>query len=127
MIESVEIGCPHGMNVNVLNGNVSSVTPVNVSVPTNGSQILLELALLILSSGGQCTVHFLKDHDEYLKLKSGNEHLKLSLVSKSLTEEFAKNWSIATKEHINSYVEFKRKFLDQFWSKESQSNAQSQI
>ena len=59
--------------------------------------------------------------------KSSNEHLKLSLVSKSLTEEFAKNWSIATKEHINSYEEFKRKFLHQFWSKESQSNAQSQI
>jgi len=69
MVESVEIGCPHGMNENVLNGNVCSVTPVNVSVPTNGSQILLELALPILSSGGQYVVHFLKDHDEYLKPK----------------------------------------------------------
>ena len=114
MIGSVEIGCPHGMNGNVLNGNACSVTPVNVSLLTNGSQILLELALPILSSGGQCIVHFLKDHDEYLKLNAGNEHLKLSLVSKSFTEEFAKNWSIATKEHINSYEKFKRKFLDQF-------------
>jgi hypothetical protein len=40
MIESVEMGFPHGMNGNVLNGNVCSMTPVNMSVPTNGSQIL---------------------------------------------------------------------------------------
>jgi hypothetical protein len=126
MIESVEIGFPHGMNGYVLNGNVCSVTPVNMSVPNNVSQILLELALLTLSSQEHSTVHFVKDLDEYLKLKSGNEHLKLTLVSKSLTEELAKNWSLATKEH-NSYEEFKRKFLDQFWSKESQSNARSQI
>jgi len=52
---------------------------------------LLELALPTRSSQEHSTVHFLKDLDEYLKLKSGNEHLKLTLVSKSLTEEFAKN------------------------------------
>jgi len=48
-------------------------------------------------------------------------------VSKSLTEEFAKNWFMATKEHINSYEEFKITFLDQFWSKESQSHTTAQI
>jgi len=47
--------------------------------------------------------------------------LKLTLVSKSLAEGFAKNWFMATKKHTNSY-EFKIKFLDQFWSKESQSH-----
>jgi flagellin-like hook-associated protein FlgL len=36
MIESIEIGCSHGMNVNVLNGNVCSTTRINVSVPTVG-------------------------------------------------------------------------------------------
>ena len=90
MIESVEIGFPHGMNGNVLNGNVCSMTRVNMSVPTNGSQILPELSLLTLSSQEHNTVHFLKDLDEYLKLKSGNKHMNLTLVSKSLTEEFAK-------------------------------------
>jgi len=34
---------------------------------------------------------------------------------------------MATKEHINSYEEFKIKFLDQFWSKESQSHTRAQI
>ena len=127
IIENVDIGFPHGMNGNVLNGNVYLMTPVNMSVPNNGSKILPELALPTLSSREHNTVHFLKDLDEYLKLKSGNEHLKLTLVSISLTEEFAKNWSIATKEHISSYEELIRTFLDQFWSKESQSDARSQI
>ena len=72
-------------------------------------------------------VHFLKDLDEYLKLKSVDERLKLALVSKSLAEEFAKNWFMATKEHINSYEEFKIKFLDQIWNKESQSHTRAQI
>jgi len=69
----------------------------------------------------------LKDLDVYLKLKSVDECLKLTLVSKSLTEEFAKNWFMATKEHINSYEEFKIKFLDQFWSKESQLHTRAQF
>ena len=34
---------------------------------------------------------------------------------------------MATKEHINSYEEFKIKFLDQFCSKESQSQTKAQI
>ena len=34
---------------------------------------------------------------------------------------------MATKEHINSYEEFKVKFLDLFWSKESQSHTRAQI
>jgi len=53
--------------------------------------------------------------------------LKLTLESASLTEEFAKNWFMATKEHINSYEGFKIKFLDIFWSKESQSHTRAQI
>jgi hypothetical protein len=114
MIGSVEIGCSQGMN-----GNVCPIAPINVSVPTTGGQILPELSLPTFNSREQSAVHFLKDFDEYLKLKSVDERLKLTLVSKSLTEEFAKNWFMATKEHINSYEEFKIKFLDQFWSKET--------
>jgi hypothetical protein len=53
--------------------------------------------------------------------------LKLAVVSKSLTEEFANNWFMATKEHMSSYEEFKIKFLDQFWSKELQPYTRAQI
>ena len=86
-----------------------------------------ELSLPTFSSREQSAVHFLKDLDEYFKLKSVDERLKLTLVSKSLTEEFAKNWLMAIKEHIISYEEFKIKFLNQFWSKESQSHTRAQI
>ena len=104
MYEIIEIGRSHGINGNVLNGNVCSKTPSNVSMPTTGGQILPELSL--------------PTFNKYLKLKSIDERLKLTLVLKSLTEEFAINWFMATKKHINSY-EFKIKFLHQFWSKES--------
>ena len=122
MTESIEIGCSHGMNGNALSINVCSTTPT-----TSGGQILPELALPTSSSPEQSAVHFLEDLDEYLKLKSVDERLRLTLVSKSLTKEFAKNWFMATKEHINSYEEFKVKFLDQFWSKELQSHTRAQI
>jgi len=86
MIESIEIECSHGINGNALSSNICSMTP-----PTSGGQILPELSLPTFSSREQSAVHFLKDLDEYLKLKSVDERLKLTLVSKSLTEEFAKH------------------------------------
>jgi hypothetical protein len=104
------------MDGNALSGNVCSMTPT-----TSKGQILPELSLPTFSSREQRAVHFLegldeylKLKDEYLKLKSADEHLKLTLVSKSLTEEFATDWFMATKEHINSYEKLKIKFFDQF-------------
>ena len=96
----------HRTNGNALNGNVCSMTPINVSVPTTGGQILAELSLLTFSSQEQSAVHFLKDLDEYLNLKSVDEHLKLTLVFKSLTVELAKKLFKATKEHI-CYIKYK--------------------
>jgi hypothetical protein len=122
VIESIEIGCSHGMSGNALSSNVCSMIPT-----TSGGQILPELSLPPFSSREQSTVHFLKVIDEYLKLKSVDERLKLTLVSKSLTEKYAKNWFMAIKEHINSYGEFKIKFFYQFWSRESQSHTRAQI
>ena len=112
MIESVETGCSHGINGNVLNGNVFSVTPINVSVPTTGGNILPELSLPTFNSSEQSAVRSFKDLAEYLKLKSVVERLMLTVLSKSLTVEFARNWFMTTKEHVNSYEEFEIKFLD---------------
>ena len=127
MNENVEMECLHGMNGTSLHGKVCPTTPVDVSVTNNVNQVLPELALPKFSSRGQSAVNFLKDLDEYFKLKSVHENLKLAVVSKSLTEEFANNWFMATKEHMSSYEEFKIKFLDQFWSKELQSYTRAQI
>jgi len=90
MPDNVEIGCLRGMDGNVLNVNVCSVTPVNVSVPTTGGQTVLELSLPTCGSREQSAVHFLQDHEEYLKLKKVDERLKLTLVSKSLSEVVSK-------------------------------------
>jgi hypothetical protein len=114
MIVSIAIGCSHGINGYALSGNVCSMTPTPI-----GGQTLPELCLPTFSSPEQSAVHFLKDLDEWLKLKSDDERLKLTSASKSLTEEFAKDWFLPTKKHINSYEEFKIKCVDQFWSKES--------
>ena len=53
VIESVEIGCSHGMNGNVLSGNVCSMTPT-----TSGGQIFPALSLPTFSSQEQNAVHF---------------------------------------------------------------------
>jgi len=45
MIESVEIGCSHGINGNALSGNVCSMTPT-----TSGGHILPDLSLPTFSS-----------------------------------------------------------------------------
>ena len=62
------------------------MTPINVSVPTIRGQILPKLSLPTFGSREQSAVHFLKDLDEYLKLKSVAERLKLTLVHESPTE-----------------------------------------
>jgi len=111
---SVETECSHGMNGNVLNGNVCLLAPMNVSVPTTGGKILPELALPTFSSREHNAVNSLKVLAENLKLKSLDERLKLTLLSKSLREKFVKIWFMATKEHINSYEEFKIKFWINF-------------
>jgi hypothetical protein len=64
MTESTETGCLHGMNGNALRGNACSITHT-----TSGKQILPKLSLPTFSSQEQSAVHFLKDLDEYLKLK----------------------------------------------------------
>jgi len=50
MIENVEIGCSQGINGIVLSGNVCSVAPINVPVPTTGGQILPEFSLPTFTS-----------------------------------------------------------------------------
>jgi len=61
VVESVETECSHGMNGNVLNGNVCSMPPMNVSVPTTEENTLPELALTTFSSREHRAVHSLKD------------------------------------------------------------------
>jgi hypothetical protein len=76
MIESIGIGCLHGMN-----GNAVSANACSMKLTSSGGQILPELSLPTFSSREQSAVHFLKDLDEYFKLKSVIERLKLTLVS----------------------------------------------
>jgi hypothetical protein len=92
------------MNGNALNGNVCSVIP-----ETGGWHMLLEYSFPTFTSRKQSPLHFLKALKEYFKVKSADERLQLNLVSKSLIEEFVKNWFVATKEHIDRYEEFKTK------------------
>ena len=60
VIESLENGCLHGINWNILSGDVCSMTLINVSVPTTGGQILPELFLPTCSSVDKSVVHSVK-------------------------------------------------------------------
>jgi hypothetical protein len=50
MIQSIEIGCLHGINENVLNSNFCSMIPIDMSLPVIVGQILLQLSLPTFSS-----------------------------------------------------------------------------
>ena len=63
MIESMEIGCSHGMNGNALNGNVCSVITAIIVW-----QILPEFSLPTFTSRKHSALHILKAFKEYLKL-----------------------------------------------------------
>jgi hypothetical protein len=63
-------------------------------------------------------MHSLKDLEEYLKLISVVECLKLTVwCLDPLKRNWPISWFMATKEHIKGYEEYKIKFIDQFCSK----------
>jgi hypothetical protein len=124
---SVETGCSFGVNVSSSHENAGSHTPARLLVPTSVNHIIPELSLPTFSNTTQNAGQFLKDMDDYFQFRSVDDSLKLPLVTKAITDEFAKSWLMATKANIHSYEEFKLHFLNQFWSQGLQAQTRAQI
>jgi hypothetical protein len=65
--------------------------------PVCTNHIIPGIALLTISGLTQNAVQFLKDMDDYFHCKSVGDSLKLSRVTKAITDKSVKIWLMATK------------------------------
>jgi hypothetical protein len=75
----------------------------------------------------QNALFHVKQLDEYFELKSIPPQFRLTLAMKSLANESARSWILATAGTYQSYERFKSAFINQFWSDESQSATRCRI
>jgi hypothetical protein len=81
-----------------------------------------ELALRKFSdSSKQVVVHFIRELDEYFRLKKTPEELRLPLVFRSISDPFAKQWMLTTYGQLKSYNDFKTAFMELLWDCTRQS------
>lgn len=64
-------------------------------------------------------MNYIRELEEYFTLLGVEDTLTLRLIGQSLISD-AKEWWIARRDVINTWEEFKTKFLDRFWGKETQ-------
>ena len=85
---------------------------------TIGGRILPELSLPTFSSREQSGVQFLEDRDEYLKLESFDERLKLTLCPNLLQKNLPKT-GLWQPKNILTLMWSLKYYLVQIWNKES--------
>ena len=73
-----------------------------MSVASCTNHIIPEITLPTFSSLNQSAVQ-LKDMDGYFPFKTTDSLLKLSLITKAITDECVKIWLMAMKANIHSY------------------------
>ena len=130
----------NGMNVCGSNSNCISETRAELPSDSGinhvyaSSEILAnynslsELTLpTFTDSSTQIVVTFLRDLDQYFKLKSVPEGLKLPLASRALADPYAKSWMQAVYHDLHSYDEFKQKFMQLLWNEVRQSSVRVSI
>jgi hypothetical protein len=64
----------------------------------------------------QNVVHFLLEPDDYYRLKSVPESLKLPIAVKAIRDPYSKQWSTAVYKDLTNYDHFKRAFTELLWS-----------
>ena len=69
----------------------------------------------------QKVLHFLRDLDEYYKIKNVPEALKLPLAMRAVTDPIAKSWFSTVYGELNGYEHFKTLFTKFLWNSPTQS------
>jgi hypothetical protein len=60
-------------------------------------------------------VHFIRELDEYFSLRKTPEKLRLPLVFRSISDHFAKQWTLTAYGQLRTYDDFKRAFTELLW------------
>jgi hypothetical protein len=75
----------------------------------------------------QNVVHFLLELDDYYRLKSVPESLKLPIAVKAISDPHSKQWFTTVYKDLTNYEHFKRAFTELLWSPQIQSQVRSQL
>jgi len=112
------------------NGN-NNPGPAIVNVVSDGftnNPSINELTLPNLhDSSNQIVLHFLRDLDEYYKIKNIPEALRLPLAMRAITDPIAKSWFSTVYDELVDYEHFKRLFTKFLWNAPTQSRIRCSI
>jgi len=72
-------------------------------------------------SSKQILLHFLRDLDEYYRIKNVPESLKLPLAMRAVTDPIAKNWFSTVYSELKRYEHYKMLFTKFLWKSPTQS------
>ena len=87
----------------------------------------MNLLCPISDSSNQILLHFLRDLDEYYKIKNVPESLKLPLAMRAVTVPTAKNWFTTVYSELKGYEYFKALFTKILWNSPTQSRIRRSI
>jgi hypothetical protein len=120
--------CDNARKQPVVNSNSE---PAIVNVPSDvfaNNSPINELTLpKFCDSSKQILLHFLRDLDEYYRIKNVPESLKLPLAMRAITDPIAKNWFINVYSELNDYEHFKTLFTKFLWNSPTQSRIRCSI
>ncbi|KDR13327.1 hypothetical protein L798_12952 [Zootermopsis nevadensis] len=112
--ESIHVSESPNSNLN-LRADIQKLISVEIPLPT------------FVDATAQNALFHVKQLDEYFELKAIPPQFRLTIAVKSLTNESAKSWILATAGTFQNYEKFKSSFIRQFWSNESQSETRCRI
>jgi len=75
----------------------------------------------------QHIVNFLEELDSYFQLKDVPAEMRLSIVMKSITDEYTQQWVVTIYKEIRSYDHFKQAITELLWSPQIQSQGRCSI
>src|SRR5215471_12069283 len=109
MITIVLLLCVATLHHNLVFNNTAGSAIVNVKSVVFASNLHLnELTLpQFYDSTKQIVLHFLRDLDEYYRIKNIPESLRLPLAMRAVTDPTAKSWFSTVYGELNGYEHFK--------------------
>jgi hypothetical protein len=109
--------------------SISGSAVVNVTSDVFANNLLINERTLtnFYDSSKQILLHFLRDLDEYYRIKNIPESLKLPLALRAVTDPIAKSWFSTVYSELNGYENFKTLFTKFLWNSPTQSRIRCSI
>jgi len=104
----------------VNNKSGSAIVNVSSDVFADNSSMNELILPKFYDSSNQIVLHFLRDLDEYYRIKNVPESLKLPLAMRAVTDPIAKSWFSTVYGELKGYEHFKTLFKKFLWNSPTQ-------